>query len=144
MKTFLTIGLACAVIGAQAQLSEAIKLTDKEQFEKATVAFKQAIAASPKSGEAWFYMGENYFANDQSDSAAIAYQKGIEVAPNFPLNYAGTGKILHEKGDVSGAQAQFAKASEIAETRANKFSKAQIAATYREEAEGLLAGKAPD
>jgi tetratricopeptide (TPR) repeat protein len=144
MKTFLTIGLACAVIGAQAQLSEAIKLTDKEQFEKATVAFKQAIAASPRSGEAWFYMGENYFANDQSDSAALSYQRGIQVAPDFPLNYAGEGKVLHEKGDVAGAQAQFAKASEIAETRSNKFSKAQIAATYREEAEGLLAGRSPD
>ncbi|MEO8733316.1 MAG: tetratricopeptide repeat protein, partial [Flavobacteriales bacterium] len=144
MRTLLTIGLACAVIGAQAQLSDAIKLTDKEQFEKATVAFKQSIAASPKSGEAWFYLGENYFANEQSDSAAVAYRKGIEVQPDFPLNYAGVGKILHEKGDVSGAQAQFAKASEIAEAKANKFSKAQIAATYREEAEGFLAGKSPD
>jgi Flp pilus assembly protein TadD len=144
MKTLLTIGLACAVIGAQAQLPDAIKLTDKEQFEKATSAFKQAVAASPNSGEAWFYMGENYFANDKSDSAEVAYRKGIAVNPNFPLNYAGLGKVLHEKGDLAGAQAQFAKASETAEAKANKYSKAQIAATYREEAEGYLAGKSPE
>ena len=144
MKTTLTIGLACAALAAAAQLPEAIKLTDNEQFEKASAAFKRIVQASPNSGEGWFYMGENYFANDQTDSAEAAYRHGIEVNPNYALNYAGMGKVLREKGDDSGAQAQFAKASEVVELRSNRSSKQQIAATYREEAEGLLTGKLPD
>ncbi len=144
MKNLLTFGLACAALAASAQLPEAIKLTENEQFEKATAAFKKIVQSSPSSGEGWFYMGENYYANDQADSAEAAYLRGIEVNPTYALNYAGVGKVLRAKGDVNGAQAQFAKASETVELKANKASKQQIAATYREEAEGLLAGKSPD
>lgn len=144
MKTLLTIGLACAALGAAAQLPEAIKLTDNEQFEKAATAFQRIVKADPNSGEAWFYMGENYFDNDRSDSAGAAYRKGIEVNPNYPLNYAGLGKVLREQGKDSEAQAQFNRATEVVELKANRSSKAQIAATYREEAEGLLAGQSPD
>jgi len=143
MKTLLTIGLSCASIGAFAQLSEAIKLTDREQFEKATSAFKSILAATPNNGEAWFYLGENYFANDRADSAAWAYRKGIEVNPSFPLNYAGLGKTLRDQGKDAEAQAEFDKATETALSKANKHSKPHIAATYREEAEGLLAGDHP-
>lgn len=145
MKKLLTMGLAClAFSGAQAQLKEAIELTDKEQFEKAASAFKRIVAAQPNQGEAWFYMGENYFANDRADSAEAAYRKGIEVNPSFPLNHAGLGKVLREQGKTAEAQLQFDKATELATARANKHSKQLIAATYREEAEGLLAGKTPD
>ncbi|MBK9598887.1 MAG: tetratricopeptide repeat protein [Flavobacteriales bacterium] len=144
MKTFLTIGSICITFGAFAQLPEAIKLTDNEQFEKATAVFKRIVESSPTSGEAWFYLGENYFAEDRSDSAEAAYRRGIQVNPTYALNYAGLGKVLHEQGKATEAQAQFAKATETAELKSNKYSKAQIAATYREEAEGLVAGKQPD
>lgn len=144
MKKILTLGIVCVAFGAQAQLKEAIQLTDKEQFEKAATAFQHLVNAQPNNGEAWFYMGENFFANDRSDSAEATYRKGIEVNPNQPLNHAGLGKVLREKGKVDEAKVQFDKATELAIAKANKYSKELIAATYREEAEGLLAGQAPD
>ena len=144
MKTFLTIGLSCATLGVFAQLPEAIKLTEQEQFEKATSAFMTLVKANPKNGEAWFYLGENYFADGRSDSAAMAFRKGIEVNPNFPLNYAGLGKMLREEGRDAEAQAEFDKATGIATNKTNKLSKKQIADVYREQAEGLLAGQQPD
>lgn len=140
MKTFLTAGLATVVLAANAQLPDAIKLTDKEQFEKATAAFKRLIAAEPSNGEAWFYMGENYFANDRTDSAEYCYRKGIEVNPRFPLNHAGLGKVLHGRGDAAGAAGHFNAATAAALDKASKFGKPLVAATYREEAEGLLEG----
>jgi tetratricopeptide (TPR) repeat protein len=144
MKTILTIGLTATALGAFAQFPEAIKLTEREQFEKATSAFKAILEASPNNGEAWFYLGENYYANDRIDSAALAYQKGIELNPSFPLNHAGLGKVLRGQGKVAEAKAQFDKATEAATLKANKYSKAQIAAAYREVADGLLAGENPD
>lgn len=140
MKTFLTAGLATVVLAANAQLTDAIKLTDKEQFEKATAAFKRLIVAEPGNGEAWFYMGENYFANDRTDSAAYCYRKGIEVNPRFPLNHAGLGKVLHGQGKGAEATEKFNAATAAALDKANKFGKPLIAATYREEAEGMLEG----
>ncbi len=68
----------------------------------------------------------------------------MEVNPNFPLNYAGLGKVLRESGKTSEAQAQFNKATELAVLKSNKYTKQQIADTYREEAEGFLAGNSPD
>ena len=111
MKTFLTLGSFCIAFGAFAQLPEAIKLTDNEQFEKATAAFKRIVESSPNSGEAWFYLGENYFAEDRSDSAEAAFEKGIEVNPGYALNYAGSGKVFHGQGKINEAQARFAKAN---------------------------------
>lgn len=143
MKTFLILVSTCSVLGAIAQVPDAVKLTDKEQFERATAAFKQAVATAP-TGANWFYFGENYFANDRTDSAEYAYRQGISANPAFPLNYAGLGKVLRSKGNVPEAQAQFDKAVETATAKANKYGKPDIAATYREVAEGLLAGASPD
>jgi tetratricopeptide (TPR) repeat protein len=144
MKTLIILGTACLALSATAQTPEAVKLTDKEQFEKATSAFKQLVAASPTSGADWFYFGENYYANDRSDSAAACYQRGIEVNSTFPLNHAGMGKVLREGGKADLAQAQFDQAVALATAKANKNSKQDIAATYREVAEGMLAGATPD
>ena len=144
MKTLLVIVSTCLALSAFAQIPDAVKLTDKEQFERATTEFKQLVAASPNSGAAWFYFGENYYANDRSDSAAACYQRGIEVNSTFPLNHAGLGKVLREAGKTDLAQAQFDKAVELATAKANKNSKQAIAATYREVAEGMLAGANPD
>ena len=144
MKTLIILGTACLALSATAQTPEAVKLTDKEQFEKATSAFKQLVAASPTSGADWFYFGENYYANDRSDSAAACYQRGIEVNSTFPLSHAGMGKVLREAGKADLAQAQFDQAVALATAKANKNSKQDIAATYREVAEGMLAGATPD
>jgi tetratricopeptide (TPR) repeat protein len=148
MKTLLTLGLACMALGASAQLKEAIDLTEKEQFEKADAAFKAIIKADPQNGEAWFQMGENYFANDRTDSAKAAYGRGVDVAPSYPLNYVGLGKVLFSAGNIAKTRAQaqtmFTKAMEMAEAKVNKYSKQQVAATYREVAEGMLAGPTPD
>ncbi|MFT3884559.1 MAG: tetratricopeptide repeat protein [Flavobacteriales bacterium] len=145
MRTFLTLGLLSATLASSAQsLQDAIKLTDKEQFDKATAAFKAAIAASPQNGEAWFYLGENYFANDRTDSAEYAYRKGIEVNPRFPLNHAGLGKVLRAKGQKDQANAQFTEAIAAATDKAAKNPKQLIGATYREVAEGLMEGSDKD
>lgn len=144
MKAILTISLSLVAMGSMAQFPEAIKLTEREQFEKATSAFKAILASSPNNGEAWFYLGENYYDNERIDSAAQAYRKGIELNPNFPLNHAGLGKVLRGQGKVAEAQAEFDKATAAATLKSNKYGKPLIAATYREVAEGLLAGEAPD
>lgn len=148
MKTLLTLGLACMALSTSAQLKEAIDLSEQEQFEKADAAFKAIVQATPDNGEAWFHMGENYFANDRTDSAKAAYGRGVDVAPSYPLNYVGLGKVLFSAGNIAKTRAQaqtmFAKAMEMAEAKVNKYSKQQVAATYREVAEGMLAGPAPD
>lgn len=143
MKKLLTIGLACAAFSSFAQFPEAIKLTEREQFEKAAAAFEAILKTAPNNGEAWFYLGENQYANGLYDSAAAAYTKGMEVNPSFALNYAGMGKVLRVKAKDEQGKQLLEKAVEMADLKANRYSKRQKADTYREVAEAWLAGEHP-
>jgi len=145
LRNALMITAFGAVVGAQAQtVAEAIALTESERFEKAGTTLRSLLAASPTDGEAWFYLGENYFENDREDSAAYCYNKGVEVNPRQPLNYAGQGKVLWVKGQRDQAVAKFNEAIGIATDKANKFTKKLQAQTQREVAEGYASGNNKD
>ncbi|MBL0129431.1 MAG: tetratricopeptide repeat protein [Flavobacteriales bacterium] len=128
-------------MGSQAQsLTEAIGMTNGERFAPAALVFRGLLAASPKDGETWFYYGENFYYNDQLDSAEMCYRRGIEFNPRNPLSYAGLGKILWSKGAKAEAQVQFQQAITAATDRESKFSKKLQAQTQREVAEGMAFG----
>ena len=135
---------AASLFGNAQTLQDAVQLTDREQFERATTTFKRLLSASPNDGATWYYFGQNYFANEQQDSAEYCYRHGAEVNPRYPLNKAGIGKILMVKGQRAEAQAQFDDAIATAEDKVNKYSKDVKAATYREVARGLGTGNKPD
>lgn len=146
MKKTVILGVAVlATLSLSAQtLQEAIKLTDKEQFEKATSLYKQVLATEPQNGEAWFNLGENYFASEKTDSAAYCYRRGAEVNPRFPLNHVGVGKVLWVTGKQTEARAEFDKAVLAVCDKANKFGKPLQARTYREVAEACAEGNQKD
>ncbi|MBP7513712.1 MAG: hypothetical protein KA791_04140 [Flavobacteriales bacterium] len=146
MKKFLTLVLlSTSAITAGAQtLTDAIKLTDKEQFEKATSAFKKIVVAEPQNGEAWFYFGENYWENGRTDSAEVCYRQGNGVGGKFPLNKVGLGKALWSQGKKDEAQQMFIQAVSDATDKANKLPKPLQAATYREVAEAVSQGQGKD
>ncbi len=144
-KTLLTGTLTglVALAGAQS-LQDAIQLADREQFDRATTAFKQLLAANPSDAAAWFHFGQSYYANDQQDSADYCYGEGVRVNQRYPLNKAGLGKILMVRGQRAEAQVRFNDAIAMAEDKALKLTKDLKAATYREVARGLGAGNSPD
>jgi tetratricopeptide (TPR) repeat protein len=108
---FSLIVLLFSGAAVQAQsIQEAIKYTENEQFETATRAFKMMLKGQPANGELYYYLGENYFKNEDSDSAQFYYLKGVGVAPAVPLNYIGLGKILQFDGKTAEAKVQFDKA----------------------------------
>lgn len=125
-------------------IAEGIALTESERFEKAAATFRSLLTASPTDGEAWFYLGENYFENEREDSAAFCYNKGVEVNPRQPLNHAGQGKVLWVKGQQAEAIAKFDEAIAIATDKANKYPKKLQAQTQREVAEGYSSGNTKD
>jgi tetratricopeptide (TPR) repeat protein len=116
-RTKLIIGLfmvTSAAINAQT-LTDAIKLTTNEQFEKADAAFKTLIAAQPTNGEIYFYYGENYFKNEKNlGMANTMYQKGVDVNATNPFCYVGLGKVQWEQGKTADAKANFFKATTLA------------------------------
>lgn len=114
MKKILAAGAIglTGLMNAQT-LAEAIKKTENENFDVAAAMFRQLIAKEPAKGENYFYYGENYFKNDDIDSAGIFYQKGVELNATNALNYVGLGKVLLAKGNVADAKTQFYKAATL-------------------------------
>ncbi|MBK9275517.1 MAG: tetratricopeptide repeat protein [Flavobacteriales bacterium] len=152
--------LAALPLTANAQtLQDAQRLTDREQFEAATTAFRKLLAATPNDGATWYFLGENYWENEQPDSAQLCYRRGAELNPRYPLNHAGLGKVLFAHGipdDASGgalqeaqarreeAKAKLNEAIALAEDKAAKHPKELKALTYREVADAYGAGPDPD
>lgn len=141
----MTVAVLVTAAGATAQtLGDAIKLTDKEQFEKATGAFRKLVTAEPQNAEAWFYFGESYWENERADSAEACYRMGVGANPKYPLNKVGLGKVLWSQGRTADAQALFTEAVSTACDKANKFPKPLQGNTYREVAEAIAQGNSKD
>ncbi len=129
---------------AQTPLEAAAKLTDNERFEDAAKALRTVIAAEPNNGQAWFLLGENYYANEQLDSAQAAYQRGAQVEPLMPLNAVGLAKVMQARGRTTEARAAFDASIAKAIEKASKTPKPMQASVYREAAEGLINGAVKD
>ncbi|MBS1635645.1 MAG: tetratricopeptide repeat protein [Bacteroidetes bacterium] len=114
MKNTLIIASIALTGAMKAQtLQDAITKTLNERYESAAADFRSLIAKEPGKGENYFYFGENYFANDELDSANIFYQKGVDANATNPLNYVGLGKVLWYKGKTADAKTQFYKAATL-------------------------------
>ena len=118
----MVILLTVAVFTAGAQnLNTAIQFTKSEQYDKADELLKQLIQREPSNSKNYFYLGENYLLDYYADTisnvftvavnnAREAYQKGVGVGPNDPLNYIGLAKVSFLLGDNQKAAENRTKA----------------------------------
>ncbi|MCC7303727.1 MAG: tetratricopeptide repeat protein [Bacteroidia bacterium] len=133
----LAVLLTGSVVPFHAQsLKDAIRLSDNEQYEKAAATLVRLIQQAPNNGENYFYLGENYFRQEELDSALLFYNKGASVNPNFPLNHAGIGKVFWYKGKSAEAGTHFFKAVSIVEN--DKTQKLHQVNTYLKIAEAYV------
>jgi tetratricopeptide (TPR) repeat protein len=114
---YITALSLVSALGFAQNLQEAIAKTESERFESAAVDFRALIAKEPTKGDNYFYFGENYFKNDELDSANMMYSKGAEVNATNPLNYVGLGKVLLAKNNINDAKTQFFKAASISQNK---------------------------
>lgn len=120
MKKFSLVGLIIlfqSITSIAQTLESAIQKSNNEQLDAAISELLALQKSSPDKGEIYFYLGENYFQKDKSDSAEYFYKKGIEKNPTYPLNYVGYGKILWYQGKIDDAKAQFFKATSISQNK---------------------------
>lgn len=115
MKTKLFVSAAFLVtMGASAQtLQDAINKTENERYEAAAADFRALIQKEAAKGENYFFFGENYFKNNDLDSALLWYKKGAEVNATSPLNYVGIGKVYLWQGNEGEANTNLFKAKTL-------------------------------
>jgi tetratricopeptide (TPR) repeat protein len=127
MKYIIATGLVITLFNQNIHsqtLQEAISKTENERYEAAAADFKSLITKEPNKGENYFYYGENYFKNDDLDSALIMYKKGAEISAMYPLNHIGIGKVYLWQGKETDANTNLFKGKTLAEDKSNKNVKA--------------------
>jgi tetratricopeptide (TPR) repeat protein len=109
-KIFSIAFLASVTIGFAQDIAQAKKAIDAEQYEKAKSILKSIIQTSPINGRANFILGNVYLIQTVTDSAKIAYQKGLAGTDGAKLNFIGLGTIDLDNGNTTAAEANFALA----------------------------------
>lgn len=146
--------LLCNQLTAQTR-EDVIKKIFNERFESAETDLTSMIAKDPADAYAYFLMADCL--SSQEDKATDIdkwlemlnesekyCRDGIEKAPNSPLNYAGLGCLLWEKGDGVKAYEYFTKAEEIINTKANKVDKPTRQIAFLKIAETLITAEKKD
>jgi tetratricopeptide (TPR) repeat protein len=130
------LGLVFAGSGAFAQsLADAKKAVDAEQYQKAKVMLKNLTVTQPTKDENFFYLGQAYIAQDYTDSARIAFNKGIALNPKSALNYAGLGLADRLEKNPASAKANFDKALLLAGKDAKPYIYVAEAYVYKKPGE---------
>ncbi len=136
-------------------LNDAIKLTESEQFEKASDALVKLIQSGPTQGDYYFYLGENYFKEEiidstfkaiDLDSAKACYAMGMKKNPGNPLNYVGMGKAYWYEGNQAEAKKLFYDAVQIIspQNKSGSFTSKDKATVYYKIAECYTKAKNKD
>lgn len=124
--------LLLAGFSVQSQdIATAIKLTKSEQFKKAASMYRRLISENPANGDVYYFYGKyflkRYFSDtlnisykEMADSAKMVFTQGTQQDPANPLNFVGLAQLELLGNNNPGAQAQFAKATSLMPSKANK------------------------
>jgi tetratricopeptide (TPR) repeat protein len=109
---FVTSLVFSVALNAQT-IDQGRRQTRNEQYEDAAKTFEGLITKKPKLGDNYYWAGVNMLEAGDSAAAKVLFEKGLVIAPKYPLNMVGLGHIELRKGNTSGAEAQFAAAMKI-------------------------------
>jgi tetratricopeptide (TPR) repeat protein len=88
-------------------------------YGAAKIYFTQQQNLSPaEQAEAFYYLGQTCYKQNQLDSARYFYQKAVEIAPEYPFGYVGLGE-LEVKNNPKNAEDLFKKAFGLAKKDAS-------------------------
>ncbi len=106
-KLFGSILLITSSTAFGQNLQNAIKNTDNELFTEADKELRSLILSEPANASNYFYLGENFFAQKEVDSALVYWNKAYEKDAVNPLSSVALGKVKLSKGDIAGSKALF-------------------------------------
>lgn len=123
MKSYVLAGMVFAGSSLFGQtLQEAIRNTDNEQFSLADQQFRKLIASNPAEGANYYYLGENFYAQEEKDSAVVYWNKSAakfneEEARATALSLVAKGRVLWVNGKDAEAKEVFAQALKITKNK---------------------------
>lgn len=109
-KIFSVAFVASVSFSNAQDISQAKKAIDAEQYENAKSMLKSILKTTPANGRANFLLGNIYLIQTVTDSAKIAFDKGLTGTDGGRLNNIGLGVLNLDNGKTVEAEANFASA----------------------------------
>lgn len=110
-------------------------LTDTKAPAAAVIRLQEALQTFPRSSRLWFALGIAHFSNHNSDEAAKAFQRSLELDPKFAPALAYLGLLQAEQGQYKAALSLYDQALIVDE---------QLAIAHYLAADALLKDASPD
>jgi tetratricopeptide (TPR) repeat protein len=83
------------------------KFFEEKDYERAAVAYHQALERSPEDADIWRRLGRAELDARRLDAAREAYRRAVELAPDNPALHNDLGVVLYNAGDYEGARAAY-------------------------------------
>ncbi|MFN8280069.1 MAG: tetratricopeptide repeat protein [Saprospiraceae bacterium] len=108
---YFVLTLMISVLGLNGQtLQDGIKQLENENYETALNTFTKLSNADGKNALYQYYIGEVYYALENTDAARTAYNKGLAINPKCDECRIGLGKLEIDKKNLAEAKKQFESA----------------------------------
>jgi len=109
---------------AESAYNEGLALANAGDFAGAEAAYRDAINFNPRLAEAWNGHGHSLKKQKRFDESLAAYDKALQLRPNFPLAMQYLGELYVDLGQMNNARALLAKLRGLDEANANKLAEA--------------------
>lgn len=115
-KQFLFIILICFAFSCQSEeeiksaneyISDGIRYTEQQKYDRAISSFKKAIKADPNSALAHYTLGGIYTFKDLNEKAIQEYKKAIEIDPGYPDPHYSLGFVYEKLGKEKEANQEY-------------------------------------
>lgn len=104
INKLLVVALLVGTTSFAQNLQSAIKNTDNELFTESEKELKALITKEPTNAANYYYLGENFYARKENDSALFYWNKAVSSDAVSHFGQISQGKIKLVSGDVVGAK----------------------------------------
>lgn len=101
--------LATSTLQAQ-DLEDAKKAIREEKFDQAKEILHALVKSKPNEGANYYFLGDLFLKENQSDSSRFYFNKGLEVKSKGYLNYIGLAQLELDNNQVAEATSLFKNA----------------------------------
>lgn len=103
-----------AYVNLQEMAVEAFHHIEKKEYSQAEKKISYLLDANPKEAVLYYYMGCLYLGKKQWAFAAMAFEKALDIQPNFDECLNNMATAYRQLGDIASCITCFTKAAEIA------------------------------
>lgn len=104
---FVCLLFSCDNKGAQDYISDGIRYTEEQRYDKALKSFKKAIESDPENALAHYTLGGIYTYKDMNQEAIEEYKKAIELDAAYPDPHYSLGFVYEKLGMEEEAKKEY-------------------------------------